>query len=114
MAFPLQPVGLVAASLYILASAALMARPVFGDGFRYKTRVPAGCFAVGAGMMLTILNVYVVGAVGVVEAAAVTFIGYLLMGVGALIGLHLCWFVIPTLYPELVAEDDDIDTNSDE
>ena len=113
MAFPLQPVGLVAASLYLIASAVLMARPVLGDGFRYKTRVPAGFFAVGAGMMLTILNVYVVGAVGVVEAAAVTLLGYLLMGVGALIGLHLCWFVIPDLYPEIVAEDVQDDEDDD-
>ena len=104
MTLPLQPVGLLAASLYIIAAAVLLARPVLGDGFRYKTRIPAGFFFIGAGMMMAILEVSIVG---VVNAVSITLVGYLLMACGAIIGLHLCWFVIPALYPEVVAEDDD-------
>lgn len=103
MTLPLQPVGLVAASLYIVAAAVLMARPVLGDGFRYKTRIPAGFFFIGAGMMMAILEVSIVG---LVDAVAITLVGYLLMACGAIIGLHLCWFVIPPLYPEFLAEDE--------
>lgn len=104
MTIPLEPIGLVAASLYIVAAAVLMARPVLGDGFRYKTRIPAGFFLIGAGMMMTVLEISVVG---LVDAVSLTFIGYLLMACGAIIGLHLCWFVVPDLYPEFLAEDEE-------
>ena len=104
MSLPLQPIGLLAASLYLVAAAVLMARPVLGDGFRYKTRIPAGFFFVGAGMMMAILEVSIVG---IVDAVSLTLLGYLLMACGAIIGLHLCWFVVPSLYPEFLAEDDE-------
>lgn len=98
---PIDAIGVITGSLYILATAILLARPVLGDGLRYKTRIPACFFFIGAGLILAVLEPII--SVGT-ASADVAFVGWFLVALGAVIGTHFCWFVFPTLYPEFFAE----------
>ena len=105
---PLQLIGLCAGLSYVAAAVLLMSRPVlarylpFVSHARYKTRVPGSFFVLGSGIVLTVLNVYVVG---FVNAAQVTLLGYLFMISGAALGLWICWLVLPVTRPDLLDEE---------
>lgn len=100
---PINAIGVITGCLYLLAMAILLARPVLGDGLRYKTRIPGIFFSIGAGLIITAIEPIIV--IGSFDAE-VAFVGWFLIACGAVIGVHFCWFVFPTLYPEFFAESD--------
>ena len=109
MMIPLQDVGLVAGLCYIAVAVLLSSRPVlakylpFVSHARYKARVPFAFFSLGAGIVLTVWNVYIVG---IVDASQATLVGYLLMIFGAFLGGWICWLILPTSRPDLLEDDE--------
>lgn len=98
---PLQAVGLLAGSLFVLEAAILMSRPHLFDDFRYHSYVPVLFFLFGTGIILAVLNVFIVG---LIDAVWVTFVGYLLLAFAALLAFYFAWIIYPQLYDEVLPD----------
>lgn len=92
MRIPLQMIGLLAGSLYVLVAVLLAFRSHLFDDVEYVWYIWVGYFLFGAGIIFAVLNIYVVG---VIHAAYVTLAGYLFLIAALAVTAYYAWVIYP-------------------